>query len=108
MCKERAEKDGYVVVNCYSDHAISGASMMRPGIQMMMQDAASGQFNAVHAEALDRVSRDQEDIEAIFKRLSFSRRYHYHLVRRRDFTAAYRPQRHDECAIPQRPCRQDS
>ena len=72
MCKERAEKDGYVVVNCYSDHAISGASMMRPGIQMMMQDAASGQFSAVYAEALDRMSRDQEDIAAIFKRLSFS------------------------------------
>jgi site-specific DNA recombinase len=72
MCKERAELDGHNVVNCYSDHAISGASMMRPGIQMMMQDAASGQFTAVYAEALDRMSRDQEDIAAIFKRLSFS------------------------------------
>jgi site-specific DNA recombinase len=72
MCKERAEKDGYEVINCYSDHAISGASMMRPGIQMMMQDATSGKFTAVYAEALDRMSRDQEDIAAIFKRLSFS------------------------------------
>ena len=72
MCKERAEQDGYRIVNCYSDHAISGASMMRPGIQMMMQDAASGKFTAVYAEALDRMSRDQEDIAAIFKRLSFS------------------------------------
>ncbi|MEP0190057.1 MAG: recombinase family protein [Paracoccaceae bacterium] len=72
MCKERAEKDGYTVINCYSDHAISGASMMRPGIQMMMQDAAAGKFSMVYAEALDRMSRDQEDIAAIFKRMSFS------------------------------------
>lgn len=72
MCKEKAERDGYTVVNCYSDHAISGASMIRPGIQMMMQDAAAGKFSMVYAEALDRMSRDQEDIAAIFKRMSFS------------------------------------
>ena len=72
MCKERAERDGYEVTQCYSGHAISGASMMRPGIQMLMQDAAIGKFQAVYAEALDRISRDQEDIAAIFKRLSFS------------------------------------
>jgi DNA invertase Pin-like site-specific DNA recombinase len=72
MCEARAKTDGYRVVQRYTDHAISGASMMRPGVQMLMQDAADGKFDVVIAEALDRISRDQEDIAAIFKRLSFA------------------------------------
>ena len=72
MCKERAEREGWTVVNCYTDHAISGASLMRPGIQMLMQDGAAGHFDIVLAEDLDRLSRDQEDIAGLYKRLSFA------------------------------------
>jgi len=72
ICKERARANGWHVVNCYTDHAVSGASMMRPGIQIMMQDAQAGKFNLVLAEALDRLSRDQEDIAGIYKRLQFA------------------------------------
>ena len=72
LCKERAQKDGHIVGQVYTDHAMSGASMMRPGIQMLMQEAAIGKFDVVYAEALDRISRDQEDIAGIFKRLSFA------------------------------------
>lgn len=39
---------------------------------MMMQDAAAGKFEIVLAEAMDRLSRDQEDIAGIFKRLQFA------------------------------------
>ena len=28
LCKERAKREGWRVVNCYSDHAISGASLI--------------------------------------------------------------------------------
>jgi site-specific DNA recombinase len=45
---------------------------MRPGIQQLLQDALSGRFELVLAEALDRLSRDQEDIAGIFKRLRFA------------------------------------
>ena len=72
LCKERAVSTGGTVIQCYTDHATSGASLMRPGIQMLMQDAASGKFDVVYSEALDRISRDQEDIAAVFKRLSFA------------------------------------
>ena len=72
LCDERAKQNGERIVQSYTDHAISGASMMRPGIQMLMQDAAAGKFSVVYAEALDRISRDQEDIAAIYKRLSFA------------------------------------
>ncbi|WP_338045769.1 recombinase family protein [Parasedimentitalea marina] len=72
LCEERAQANGHTVVQCYTDHATSGASLMRPGIQMLMQDAAAGDFSIVMSEALDRISRDQEDIAAVLKRLSFA------------------------------------
>ena len=72
LCRERITSEGGTIGEVYSDHAISGASMMRPGLQALMQDAAAGRFDVVHTEALDRLSRDQEDIAAIHKRLSFA------------------------------------
>lgn len=71
MCKELAERMGWKVVKPYSDAAISGASLHRPGIQALLQDAQQGEFDLVLTEALDRLSRDQEDIAAIYKRLRF-------------------------------------
>lgn len=72
LCRERIASEGGTVAEVYSDHAISGASMMRPGLQALMQDGAAGRFDVVYTEALDRLSRDQEDIAAIHKRLSFA------------------------------------
>ncbi|PJB70265.1 MAG: resolvase [Alphaproteobacteria bacterium CG_4_9_14_3_um_filter_47_13] len=72
LCQERIEREGWQVFNCYTDHGISGASMMRPGIQQLMQDAAAGKFDIILAEALDRLSRDQEDIAGIYKRVQFA------------------------------------
>ena len=72
LCAERAEREGMAVTQHYADHGISGASLMRPGIQQLLQDAMAGKFQVVFAEALDRISRDQEDIAAVFKRLSFA------------------------------------
>ena len=72
ICKERADSEGWQLFNCYSDHAVSGASLLRPGIQMLLSDAIAGKFDIIVAEALDRLSRDQEDIAGIFKRLSFA------------------------------------
>lgn len=66
IVEERAKTEGWIIVNRYTDHGISGASMMRPGIQMLMQDAAAGKFEIVLAEAMDRLSRDQEDIAGIY------------------------------------------
>ena len=55
------------------DAAISGASViLRPGVQALLQDAQRGMFDMVLAEALDRVSRDQADVAALFKHLRFA------------------------------------
>ncbi|MEM9098681.1 MAG: recombinase family protein [Pseudomonadota bacterium] len=73
LCKLRAEGAGATVTESYADHGISGAStLLRPGVQAMLQDAMAGKFDLLFAEALDRLSRDQEDIAAIYKRLSFA------------------------------------
>jgi site-specific DNA recombinase len=37
-----------------------------------MRDAKAGKFDVVVAEALDRISRDQEDLAGIYKRLKFA------------------------------------
>ena len=46
--------------------------ILRPGIQALLEDARRGAFDIVVAEALDRVSRDQADVAALFKHLQFA------------------------------------
>src|SRR5207245_859918 len=40
--------------------------------QSLLEDARHGRFDVVVAEALDRLSRDQEDVAGLFKRLRFA------------------------------------
>ena len=49
LCREHAERQGWTVVDSYSDRAISGASMLRPGLQKLIADAARGRFDVVVA-----------------------------------------------------------
>jgi site-specific DNA recombinase len=72
ICREFARKQGWIIAGEYSDHAISGATLMRPGFQAMMAEALCGKVDVVLAEALDRFSRDQEDTAGLFKRLTFA------------------------------------
>jgi len=72
LCEERAAREDWKVTRTYSDQAMSGASLMRPGVLELMQDARDGKFDIILAESLDRISRDQEDIAGIFKRLRFA------------------------------------
>ncbi|WP_048858089.1 recombinase family protein, partial [Acidiphilium multivorum] len=71
LCRLHAEKQSWTIVDSYTDRAISGASLLRPGIQELIQDATRGRFEIVLAEAMDRLSRDQEDIAGLFKRMQF-------------------------------------
>ncbi len=71
VCRRRLEREGWTVAQVYSDHASSGASHLRPGYQKLLEDAREGRFDVVVAESLDRLSRDQEHIAALYKQLSF-------------------------------------
>src|SRR6266513_1797834 len=73
ICREKAERENWIVVSTYKDAAISGASVIvRPGVQSLLQDSQRGKFDIVLAEALDRVSRDQADVATLFKHLRFA------------------------------------
>ena len=48
-CQDLAKSLGAEVVATYSDHAVSGASLMRQGIRSLLRDNASGTFNLVLA-----------------------------------------------------------
>ncbi|WP_161906136.1 recombinase family protein, partial [Paracoccus sp. MKU1] len=53
LCRERASREGWQIVGSYEDAATSGASLMRPGIQRLQQDARDRRFDIVISEALD-------------------------------------------------------
>src|SRR5215831_165666 len=72
LCQERIARDGWTLIATYTDRARSGANQLRPGYQQLLEEARRGQFDIVVAEALDRLSRDQEHIAALFKQLTFA------------------------------------
>src|ERR1700752_421453 len=72
VCRQRIDREGWSLVSTYIDAPSSGASRLRPGYQKLLEDARAGAFDVVVAEALDRLSRDQEDVAGLYKHLSFS------------------------------------
>jgi DNA invertase Pin-like site-specific DNA recombinase len=71
LCKTRIKREGWHLVSTYTDRALSGASQLRPGYQKLQDDARSREFDVVVAEALDRLSRDQEHVAGLFKQMNF-------------------------------------
>ncbi len=70
-CRDYATRQGLEVIEIFSDKAMSGASLMRSGIQNLLRSAAKGQFDIVISEALDRLSRNQADIASVYQKLEF-------------------------------------
>jgi len=72
LCRERANREGWMVVGEFQDAAISGASMVnRPGLQDLISAAEAGTFDIVLTESLDRVARDIEDLAHIHKQFAY-------------------------------------
>ncbi len=71
LCRRLCEERGWTVVEVFADEAMSGASHLRPDFQRMQQAAMAGQFDVLVAESLDRLSRDQEHIAGLHKRMRF-------------------------------------
>lgn len=72
LCRARAEREAWTVVDSYTDRAISGASLLRPGVQELIADGLRRRFDLILTESLDRLSRDQEDIAGFYKRMRFA------------------------------------
>lgn len=73
LCRQLAEREGWEIADSYFDEAVSGASIRgRAGLVRLLADVRDGCFDVVCAEALDRISRDQEDIAHVHKVLRFA------------------------------------
>lgn len=55
----------------FSDAAITGSTMQRPGIARLLEAAKQGRMNMVVAEGLDRLSRSLKDIAAMHESLEY-------------------------------------
>src|SRR6266704_1021722 len=72
LCRDYTSREGMNVVEVYEDKARSGGSVMgRDGLLRLLDQAREKSFDVVVVEALDRLSRDMEDLAGIHKRLSF-------------------------------------
>jgi site-specific DNA recombinase len=72
LCRAHAARRGLDVVQIFEDKARSGGSVFgRDGLMHLMEAARTRAFEVVIVEALDRLSRDMEDLAGIHKRLSF-------------------------------------
>jgi DNA invertase Pin-like site-specific DNA recombinase len=67
LARAHIDGRGWIYLHAYGDRAISAASALRPGYQRLLADARGRRFDVVVAEALDRLSRDQEDVAALCK-----------------------------------------
>ncbi|MBM3929305.1 MAG: recombinase family protein, partial [Sphingomonadales bacterium] len=72
VCREHAAREGWDVVDVFSDLAISGTQNNRPGLNALLAAAEAGAFDVILAEALDRVSRHMADIATIHQRIEFA------------------------------------
>lgn len=74
-CRDHLQRAGAdpSAAEVFSDFAISGASLKRPGFEAMMAAVERGVVEAIVTEDLSRISRDFADAAAIFKRLQFAR-----------------------------------
>ena len=108
ICKERIAREGWDLVEIFQDKALSGASLLRPGYQAMLTGAVGRRFDVVVAEALDRLSRDQEDVARPVQTAAVCRHPDRHPGGRRDQRAPRRSEGHDECSVPEGSGRQDT
>jgi site-specific DNA recombinase len=72
LCRDYAKREQLNVIEVFEDRARSGASIQnRDGLLALMDSAKDNAFDVVVVEALDRLSRDMEDLASIHKRLTY-------------------------------------
>jgi len=73
LCRAFCAREGHQVGGVFTDHAMSGASIIgRAGLEGLMLAAAERQCDLVVVEAIDRLSRDMADLPTIWRRLRFA------------------------------------
>lgn len=68
-----SEACGKASIRTFADEAVSGSALAnRPGLQALLSAVSRGEIDKVRAESIDRLSRDQEGIAHIYKRLQYA------------------------------------
>ena len=75
-CREYAEREGWAILeeHIYSDHAISGTSVERTGLQKLLASAeqSSRAFDAILIDDTSRLTRKLADALNLYERLTFA------------------------------------
>jgi DNA invertase Pin-like site-specific DNA recombinase len=75
-CRARAEREGWQIVEVFTDYAISGAAGIteaaRPGLNACLTRIEAGGIDQLLAEATDRIARHQGDAFTILERVQFA------------------------------------
>ena len=71
-CRGLVEREGWSVVETFTDFAMSGSSALRPSYQALLAAVRAGQVDVVVSESLDCLSRDQEHVAALHKQKRFA------------------------------------
>ncbi len=76
VCRERCAREGWPVLEIFTDYAISGAAGIdegaRPGLNAALERIEAGGVDQLLAESTDRLARHQGDAYAIRERISFA------------------------------------
>ena len=75
ICNQRADREGWTVIEIFTDYAISGTAGIteeqRPGVAAMLARVRQGDVDQVLAESTDRLSRHQGDSHRIREQLEY-------------------------------------
>jgi site-specific DNA recombinase len=71
VCTRYIDKQGWLIVDTYTDFAVSGASRFRPKYQALLSDVDRGVFDVIVVEALDRLGRKLADVADLHDRCTF-------------------------------------
>lgn len=76
LCRERCEREGWIVVQVFTDAAIRGSAGIdehaRPGLNALLATVETGGIDQVLAEHTDRIARHQGDSYDIRERIEFA------------------------------------
>ena len=73
MAKRHCQREGWEVVQIYTDREMSGKNMQRPGFQALKAAASQQAFDVVVVEAIDRLTRKVKDALSTYDLLTFQK-----------------------------------
>lgn len=76
VCRERADREGWAIVDVFTDYAVSGGAGMgegqRPGLAALLERVEQGDIEQVLVDTSSRIARHQGDAHSIRERLNYN------------------------------------